>query len=108
VGAGVCARIEQALPPTFEADEQSYRTDETYIKVRGEDKYLYRAVDSTGQAIEFLLTAKRDRCGSQALLPLGFERSRQSRPSGDQRGQEPGLSGGGGSIESGRLSAAPS
>ena len=36
------------------------RTDETYINVKGEDRYLYRAVDSTGQTIDFLLTAKRD------------------------------------------------
>lgn len=34
--------------------------EETYIKVRGQWKYLYRAVDSVGLAIDFLLTAKRD------------------------------------------------
>ena len=34
--------------------------DETYIKVKGEDGYLYRAVDPTGQKIDFLLTLKRD------------------------------------------------
>ncbi|WP_395300780.1 IS6 family transposase [Enterobacter sp. ECC-175] len=34
--------------------------DETYIKVKGEWKYLYRAVDSTGQTIDFLLTSRRD------------------------------------------------
>jgi hypothetical protein len=44
----------------------SYRTDETYIKVKGEDKYLYRAVDSTGQTIEFLLTVKRDAAARDA------------------------------------------
>jgi transposase-like protein len=38
----------------------SWRLDETYIKVRGQWKYLYRAVDTCGETIDFLLTAKRD------------------------------------------------
>jgi len=38
----------------------SWRFDETYIKVRGRWKYLYRAVDKVGNTIDFLLTAKRD------------------------------------------------
>ena len=47
---------------------KSYRTDETYIKVKGEDKYLYRAVDSTGQTIDFLLTAKRDAAAAKRFF----------------------------------------
>jgi hypothetical protein len=35
----------------------SYRVDETYIKVGKNCKYLYRAVDSMGNTIEFLLSA---------------------------------------------------
>ena len=38
----------------------SWRFDETYIKVSGQWKYLYQAVDKHGDTVDFLLTAKRD------------------------------------------------
>ena len=38
--------------------------DETYIKVKGDWKYLYRAVDKQGKTIDFLLTAKRDKAAA--------------------------------------------
>jgi len=38
----------------------SIRVDETYVKVRGEWRYLYRAIDKHGVPVDFLLTAKRD------------------------------------------------
>lgn len=37
-----------------------WRMDETDIKIKGRWKYLYHTVDTTGQTINFLLTAKRD------------------------------------------------
>ena len=40
--------------------DKSWRMDETYIKVKGKWKYLYRAVDKYGNTIDFLLTAKRN------------------------------------------------
>jgi putative transposase len=39
---------------------RSWRMDETYIRIKGEWRYLYRAVDKTGQTIDFLLTEHRD------------------------------------------------
>ena len=42
----------------------SWRMDETYIKVKGVWKYLYRAVDQAGQTVDFLLTAKRDKAAA--------------------------------------------
>jgi putative transposase len=38
----------------------SWRMDETYIKVKGAWKYLYRAIDKEGKTVDFLLTAQRD------------------------------------------------
>jgi transposase-like protein len=42
----------------------SWRMDETYIKVNGKWKYLYRAVDKEGNTVDFLLTAKRDKAAA--------------------------------------------
>jgi transposase-like protein len=47
---------------------KSWRMDETYIKVGGQWKYLYRAVDKAGNTVDFLLTAKRDRAAAQRFL----------------------------------------
>src|SRR3954462_10016886 len=52
--------LDKRCRPFLKTTNRSYRVDETYIKVKGRDRYLYRAVDSTGQTIDFLLTAKRD------------------------------------------------
>ena len=38
----------------------SVRIDETYVKIRGKWRYLYRAIDKHGNPVDFLLTAKRD------------------------------------------------
>ena len=46
----------------------SWRVDETYIKVKGQWKYLYRAVDSQGKTLDFLLSAKRDASAAERFL----------------------------------------
>ena len=46
----------------------SWRLDETYVRIKGAWKYLYRAVDKAGATVDFLLTAKRDRKAALRFL----------------------------------------
>ena len=53
----------------------SWRMDETYIKVKGAWKYLYRAVDKYGQTIDFLLTEQRDTEAALKFLKKAIRRN---------------------------------
>jgi transposase-like protein len=54
------AELEKRIRPHLRMSNGSWRVDETYVKGKGRWIYLYRAVDSRGQTIDFLLSAKRD------------------------------------------------
>jgi len=47
--------------------------DESYVRVFGQGKYLYRAVDRDGDTIDFLLTAKRDRSAARRFLERAID-----------------------------------
>ena len=53
---------------------RSWRMDESYIRVKGEWRYLYRAVDKTGQTIDFLLTEHRDTEAALRFLTQAIRR----------------------------------
>src|ERR1700719_112349 len=67
-------RLRSKLKPT----NDSWRVDETYVRVKGKWVYLYRAVDSSGATIDFLLSAKRDAAAAERFLAkaLGGENIR--------------------------------
>ena len=52
--------LEKRVRPHLRMSNGSWRVDETYVRVKGRWTYLYRAVDSRGQTIDFLLSARRD------------------------------------------------
>ena len=47
---------------------KSWRMDETYIKVKGVCRYLYRAVDKQGMTVDFTLSSKRDTAAAASFL----------------------------------------
>ena len=60
--------LEKVFRQHKRAVGSSWRMDETYISVKGKWKYLYRAVDKSGDTVDFLLTAKRDRKAAMRFL----------------------------------------
>jgi IS6 family transposase len=52
--------LDQRCRPQLKPTNDSYRVDETYIKIKKRWYYLYRAVDSTGATLDFMLSATRD------------------------------------------------
>lgn len=52
---------------------QSWRMDETYIKVKGKWVYLYRAVDKTGNTVDFLLQENRDEAAARRFFDQAIE-----------------------------------
>jgi transposase-like protein len=55
----------------------SWRVDETYVKIRGQWHYLYRAVDRAGKTVDFRLSARRDVTPAKA----SFQKAIQSQGS---------------------------
>ena len=55
-------QLEEQFRKKYKRDVNgSWRMDETYLKLKGKDVYLYRAVDKSGNTIDFKLSEKRDK-----------------------------------------------
>jgi len=60
--------LEKALRRCKREVGKNWRMDETYVKVRGEWRYLYRAVDKEGNTVDFLLRARRNKAAAQRFF----------------------------------------
>jgi transposase-like protein len=58
----------------------SWRVDETYVRVKGRWKYLYRAIDKGGATLDFMLTDRRDAKAAKRFLGAALGRSRDWIP----------------------------
>jgi transposase, IS6 family len=72
--------IEKRIRPHLRPSNGSWRVDETYVKVKGRWMYLYRAVDSRGQTIDFLLSARRDAVAAKRFFRKALEQSHTVNP----------------------------
>ncbi len=69
-------RLRRHLKPT----NKSWRVDETYVRVKGRWCYLYRAIDSAGATIDFLLSAFRDADAAKQLFRKALSSSSHPQP----------------------------
>src|SRR3954471_18080142 len=66
--------------PELRMTDRSWRCDETYLRVAGKWTYLYRAVDSTGDTIDFLLSPRRDAAAAKRFFQKALRTPNHPRP----------------------------
>ena len=54
MGSSIWAELNERIRKHLKSTNDSWRVDETYIKIKGEKMYLYRAIDSGGNTIDFI------------------------------------------------------
>ena len=72
--------IEKKIRRHLRSTNDSWRVDETNIKVKGKWKYFYRAVDSNGDTIDFMFSAKRNRKAVKRLLKKALSSNHNQIP----------------------------
>lgn len=69
-------RVRKHLRPT----NDSWRMDETYLKIKGKNAYLYRAVDSAGNTIDFFVSEHRDKDAAKKFFKKALKAIHNQHP----------------------------
>jgi transposase, IS6 family len=72
--------LDKRCRPQLNSTNDSYRVDETYIKINKQWHYLYRAVDSTGATLDFMLSATRDADAAEQFFRKALDASHTTLP----------------------------
>ena len=72
--------LERRVRPHMRPVGSTWHVDETYIRVGGAWRYLYRAVDGAGRTVEFLLSAARDAAAARRFFLRALGRGRAGAP----------------------------
>src|SRR5690348_11771940 len=83
--------LSQRIRCEMRKPNRSWRVDETYVRVAGRWAYLYRAVDSEGNTIDFMLSPNRDLTAAKHFLQLALWRTREMKSSGELGRRSPNL-----------------
>ncbi len=72
--------LEQRVRKHLNKTNDSWRLDETYLKIKGINHYLYRAVDSDGKTIDFWLSEHRDKSSARKFLQKAMKAEHNQMP----------------------------
>jgi transposase-like protein len=72
--------LDERVRRHLQSTNDSWRVDETYVKVKGQWLYLYRAVDSEGNTIDFYLSESRDKQAAKRFFKKALAFSHVSKP----------------------------
>jgi transposase-like protein len=73
-------KLDQRCRPHLKATNNSYRVDETYIKIEKQWHDLYRVVDSTGHTLDYMLSTTRDAKAAERFFRKALRAPRTAPP----------------------------
>jgi transposase-like protein len=80
-------RADAAVKGSGNDREHGLRIEESYVRVKGQGRYLYRAVDATGATIDVFLSATRDAAAAQRFLTQALSETHPLHPASRQHRQ---------------------